>query len=203
MKPANVVAVVGGALLTGVVFFALGRWTRPSEDWSRQHENRSSDAKEFRNAFLGLTVRAPEGSDWQLVFEREKLRPVPGVRVNKVLEINRILQEGGTDRQWARMDLFVEPLLGGIAVEQAVRRLEFRDRRSGFRMVSTEDTTIGSKAAKVRVSAWMVTSKKFRTVNYYVEHRDRLYAFVGVVEAGGYDRFRPTFDRIVASVRFD
>lgn len=203
MKPAKVAAIVGGVVVTAVVFFAVGRLTRPREDWSRQHTNRSSDPKEFRNAFLGLTVRAPEGADWQLVCERDKLRRMAGAQVNKVLEINRLLERGGSDRQWARMALFVEPLFGGVPLEQVLRRLEFRGRRSGFRVVGTEKITVGGKPGKARLGAWAVKHKKYRTINYHVEHRDRLYSFIGVTEADAFDRFRPIFDQVIATVRLD
>jgi len=197
MKAAKVAAIAGALVLAAVVFFVLGRLTRGPGDGSRQHVNRSSDPKEFRNAFLGLTVRAPQGDEWVLVFEPDRFRHTPA-HVNKVLEINRMLEKGSPDQQWARMDLFVEPLRGS-SEEQALRKLEFRELRQGFAVVGTETATVGGHSGSLRLGAWTVKRTGYRTATYSVAHRGRLYAFIGVTEGKAFARFRPVFDQIVSA----
>jgi len=202
MRTRKVMALIGAAVATAVVFFCAGRLTRGGGGWERQHVNKSSDSKEFCNSFLGLTARAPEGHDWELVWEPAQFHLAP-VGVNKVLEINRTTGTGSGTGQVARMDVFVEPVGGSGSVLEVLERLEFRGKRPGFRVVANEATTIGGREGSVRVAEWAVRRRKYRSVNYYAEHRGRLYAFIGVCEARGFGRLRPTFDGIVSAVRLD
>ena len=201
MKPSKAAAIAGGLALTALGFFLVGRWTRADEDWSRQHINKSSNPKEFRNGFLGLSLRAPDADGWELVCDPARLRHTPS-DVNKVLEINRMLTRGSPDQQWARMDIFVEPF-GAVTTEQVLRRLEFRSLRPGFKVVAGERKLIGGKPAAVRLGAWAVKGKRYSTINYHLEHDGKLYAFIGVTQADAFKRFRPVFDQIIASACLD
>ena len=193
---------IGGAFVVAALIFFLGRLFRPTEDWARQYINSSDDPKTFRNSFHGLQISAPAGSDWQLVWEPAKMRPTPG-GVNKVLEINRLIQQGESDKDWARMDVFVEPLAGGIPVNTWLRKIEFREMRAGFKVISDEEAVVGGLVGRARVAGWAVERLKFRTVNSYIEHNGKLFAFIGVTGSGVSDRYRPTFEQIVAGVRLD
>jgi hypothetical protein len=208
MTPGRLAGIVGLFVGVAVAFYAMGRVTRPAEDWSRQRINRSSDPKEFRNSFLGLTVEAPAGDDWQLVWEPAKFRyPMPlglfankGNKANKVLEIIHIASKDAPEKHSVAMDLFVQPLTGK-PVSEVVRELEFRERRPGFRILSEEETTIGGLPGHVRVCGWAVGPVKSRSVNYYVENDGKLFAFIGVADAGSFDQYRLTFGDIIATVQ--
>lgn len=201
MNPGKLAAILGLFVGVAVAFGLLGWATRPAEDWSKQHVNRSADPKEFRNSFLGLTVRAPAGDDWQLVWEPAKFRyGALGPDANKVLEINHLASAKSPEKHSVAMDIFAQPLTGK-PVSEVVRDLEFRDRRPGFKLISDEETTVGGLPGHVRVCAWAGGPVKSRSINYYVENGGRLFAFVGVADTGSFDQYRPVFDDIVATVR--
>jgi len=202
MKPRTVAAIGGVFVLVAIAFFLLGRAMRPAADRSRQYINLSKDPREFRNEYLGLTVRVAPAGDWRLAWHPSQFRfPLPA-NANKVLEIERILPADGSDTQWARMDLFVEPLLTSTAARHMLRKLEFRDKREGFRVVSEQDMYIGGRPGHVRIGAWAVKNRKYRSANYYVEVGDKLFAFIAVAEADAFERFEPSFREIVATVSF-
>lgn len=54
MRTRRVMALIGAAVATALVFFSAGRLTRGGGGWERQHVNKSRDSKEFRNSFLGV-----------------------------------------------------------------------------------------------------------------------------------------------------
>jgi len=51
--------------------------------------------------------------------------------------------------------------------------------------------------------AWADAKNEFRSISYHVEHEGRLCSIIGVTPADAFDRFRPVFDEIIASVRRD
>ena len=200
MKPGKIVAVVGAFAFIAIGSYVLGKATRPADDPARQHVNESMDPHVFANSCLGLTVRPPREGNWRLAWEPSTLRPVP-TNVNKVLEIERLLPADGSDKEWARMDLFVEPLYSSAGIPHAVRELEFREKRRGFRMLSEEQFSISGLPGRVRLGTWAVAGTGYRAVNYHVEHDGKLFAFVGVARAKAFDRFEPAFREILSSVR--
>ena len=195
-------SILGAALGTAVIFYTAGRLAGGGPDWSRQHINKSNDSKEFRNELHGLTVRAPDGPDWDLVYDPAMLGAVPA-DVNKVLELNCVPRGRGYRGRWARMDLFVEPLRGGTSINDVIEKLEFRDKRPAFKVLERKPVGIGGAQGEMRLGVWTVKRRKFRSANYSVEHKGKLYAFIGVTEARSFQHFRPVFDRIVATVRLD
>ena len=213
MKSWKLAVVLGALLVVGLVSYSLGRLTAPVETWADQHRNLSSDPKEFRNSFLGLTLRVPKDDNWRLLWrpqgtaataqedkQFEFKYPVPP-NVNKVLEMERMLEPSGSDKQWARMDLFVEPFPKGAQADGILAKLQFRDKRPDLRLGPPQQFAIGSQPGSVSDGAWSVAKKKFRLVTYWVDHEDKLYVFSGVTQDEAFGRFRPVFDQIVASVR--
>lgn len=202
MKAGRIAITIGGAAVTALAFFGIGRLSRGDGGWQRQHINKSNDSKVFQNSFLGLQVQAPEGSDWQLVWEPAQMHIMPA-SVNKVLEFNRTVARKSSDSRWARMDLFVEPLGGGATADEALGRLEFREKRPGFKVIDDTRVSIGGMPGTLRIGEWRLKRKRFRSFNYHAEYRGRLYAFIGVSEAPLAKWSRPIFDQIITTVQFD
>lgn len=213
MKSGKAAVIVGGYVLVAValfvVFYMVGKSTVEEGTWADQHINRSRDPKEFRNRFLGLTVRAPAEGDWWLLWkprvsdewrEPEFKMPTPE-GCNKVLEIERQLSRASSDKQWARMDLFVEPLYSSGQAGQILRKIQLRRLRRNLQLDAPEKVTIGGKLGSVRTGNWSVADKRFCLVVYSVEHRQKLFVFSGVTPADAFERFLPVFNEIVASVR--
>jgi hypothetical protein len=213
MKVGRMPVVVSACAVAILVAFFAGQWTAPVETWADQHLNRSRNPREFRNSFLGLTVRAPAEGEWWVLWkpraadatkwdEAEHEFKMPALAgANKVLELERKLAPGGSDKAWARMDVFVEPLASSGQVGQELRKLEFREVRRGLRLESPQSVTIGGKPGSVRVGSWEVAKKKFRVVTYWVEHRRKLFVFSGVTADEFFERSLPLFNEIMASVR--
>ncbi|MFW6108629.1 MAG: hypothetical protein ACOC8D_02330 [bacterium] len=199
MSRSRIAALVGGLVVTGLAFFFLGRWTQGGVDLSRQHVNNSSDLKEFRNRFLDLRVRAPEGAEWELVYKPSRLRPTPQ-GANKVLEINRLLPRRGSREPWARMDLYVEHH-SGLSADEVIEKFEFRPWRDGYDRVSDETTQVDGHPARVCTGAWSVKGTRYRNIVYAVEYGGRWYVFTAVCERRAFPDYRPIFDQILAGVR--
>lgn len=212
MSAGKVAAIASIYVVVAVGFYFVGRATAPVEtSWAEQHVNLSRDPSEFRNSVHGLTVRAPsEGAWWMLwqpraeddeTWEPPEFKMPLHAGVNKVVEIERKLDPNGSDRQWARMDVYVEPLYSSGQVGNVLRTLEFRQQRRNLKMEPPQAVTIGGKSGKFRVGTWSVSGKKFAVVNYWVEHRSRLFVFSSVTVGDALDRFLPVFNEIVSSVR--
>lgn len=203
-SPKAVAIIIGLFILTTAGFYAVGHATRPMEDWSGQYINRSTDPLEFSNAFHGIVLRAPEQGKWLLAWEPATFRFPNPPGVNKVLEIERILPTDGSDTQWARMDLFVQPVPRGTSAARVLRKLEFRRMRRGFCTVQEgQEAVIGGEAGGIRVGQWAVGPTAFRSVAYHVLHDGKLFALIGVTQADASERFRPVFRAIAMDMRFD
>jgi hypothetical protein len=202
MRPARIAAIVVAFAVAAVGFFLLGRALRPTEKVSDYHINDSSNPREFRNSVLGVTVRIPREASWELVWEPGRFRHPTPPEVIKLAEMERILPPDGSDPQWARMDIFVEPLsnTSSAAISQALRKLEFRQHRKGFQVLSEKDCQVGGKTGRVRLEGWSI-EKPYRAISFHVEHNRKLLAFIGVTEADAFERFEPVFRGIVETVR--
>jgi hypothetical protein len=214
MSTGKVVGIVGTFAVVAVACFLAGQWTAPEPSWEDQHINESSRTEEeFANSFLGLTVRVPTEGDWWLLWkprppgddewEPPEFKMPSPANANKVLEIERQLDRGGSDRQWARMDVFVEPLYGRGQVNQVLRRLQFRQSRRNLRLEPTQSVVIGGKQGSARKGKWSVAGRPFRVVMYWVEHEGKLYVFSGVTPGDAFSRFLPAFNQIIESVELD
>lgn len=203
MDGRKAIGIIAAFVGTAAVFFFVGWATRPAEDWSGQFVNRASDPRDYRNPFHGVSLKAPAAGNWLLLWKPGEFRfPTPPT-VNKVLEIERLLERGDKTTPWARMDLFVEPLSASQGVRRWLRLLEFRDKRPGFHIEAEEPTTIGGRPGTLRRARWAVGGRRFASANYHLVRGNRLFAFVGVCDAAKLGQVEPLFDEIIASVSLD
>jgi hypothetical protein len=220
MKRGKLLPAAALFVVVAVASFVVGRCSAPTETWADRHVNRSKDPQEFRNSFLGLTVRAPKEGEWWLLWQPRpahdatweppefKMPLDAGIakaleqeQIYKVVEIERVLDPSGSDKQWARMDVYAAPVLHRGQASQVLRKLELRSARENLQLEAPQETTVSGTPATVRLGGWSVKNKGFRVATYSVEHRHKLFVFSGVTPAEAFERFLPVFHEVVASVR--
>jgi len=207
---------IGAFVATSLAFGLVGYSVRPMEDWSSQHVDESEDPGEFYNSFLGLTVRAPKHGNWVIQSDPEEFRFKLTPGLNKILEMELMNdpKAKASERQpWARVDVFVQPVHGGIDVESVLTKLEFRKAvipgvglrtiRPGFRTGEQGNASVGGRRGEFRVGTWTREGKKHDVINYYTRAHERLYCFVCVYQPGSFKVHRPTFDSIVHLAEVD
>ena len=140
----------------------------------------------YQNPTLGVSIQYP--SDWELLEEsNDKLR--------------FIKQEG-----FVTADLNVEdidqpdPSLSEYA---NTRVNELRTQRPEFQLVSNEPVTISNKPAQKVVYTFEreEDGKTNKVMRIWSINEDKLYTLAYIAESGQYDRYLPTFQKMVDSFR--
>jgi hypothetical protein len=140
----------------------------------------------YQNPTLGVSIQYP--SDWELQEEsNDKLR--------------FIKQEG-----FVTADLNVENQDESetTLTEYANTRVnELQAQRSGFQLISNEPTTISNKPAQKVVYTFEreEDGKTNKVMRIWSTNEDKLYTLAYIAESSQYDRYLPTFQRMVDSFR--
>jgi hypothetical protein len=140
----------------------------------------------YQNPTLGVSIQYP--SDWELQEEsNDKLR--------------FIKQEG-----FVTADLNVENLDESETTlsEYANTRVnELRAQRPGFQLISNEPTTISNKPAQKVVYTFEreEDGKTNKVMRIWSTNEDKLYTLAYIAESSQYDRYLPTFQKMVDSFR--
>ena len=140
----------------------------------------------YQNPTLGVSIQYP--SDWELQEEsNDKLR--------------FIKQEG-----FVTADLNVENQDESettLAEYANTRVNELQAQRPGFQLISNEPTTISNKPAQKVVYTFEreEDGKTNKVMRIWSTNEDKLYTLAYIAESSQYDRYLPTFQRMVDSFR--
>jgi hypothetical protein len=140
----------------------------------------------YQNPTLGVSIQYP--SDWELQEEsNDKLR--------------FIKQEG-----FVTSDLNVENQDESettLAEYANTRVNELQAQRPGFQLISNEPTTVSNKPAQKVVYTFEreEDGKTNKVMRIWSTNEDRLYTLAYIAESSQYDRYLPTFQRMVDSFR--